>query len=236
MIKMSHLAVAGAAFLSVAATQSRGALQLYYEELFNINPGGATTFELGELNEQNGWHSIPGVASVVRWGQGNRRVGVATVSRGAAFGFETLVTSPVFANVPQPTGEDYVLTMLVGFDRSDVTWYVTPKNVSNNKVITRIKFAAGGGIFLLVPDGQGGGNFEPVPGMTWQANHNYTIVLAARGDGRLQFSLDQRNVANFEGASFIQGIEAISIETGNERSGRAMLFDKVKVRYGHLPN
>lgn len=236
MIKMSHLAVAAAAFISVTATQSHAALQLYYEELFNINPGGATTFELGELNEQNGWRSIPGTASVVQWGQANRRVGVATVSRGAAFGFETLVNSPVFANIPTPTGEDYVLTMLVAFDRNDVTWYVTPKNVSNNTVITRIKFAAGGGVFLLVPNGQGGGDFEPVPGMTWQANHNYTIVLAARADGRLQFSLDQRQVADFNGASFIQGIEAVSIETSNERSGRGMLFDKIKVRHGHLPN
>lgn len=234
MIKMSHLAVAAAAFVTLAASQSQASLQLYYDEPFSLNPNAPRTYELGELNLQNGWHSIPGVASVVHWGAGTRRVGVAAVSRGAAFGFETLVTSPVFASIPEPTGEDYVLTMLVGFNDTDVTWYVTPKNVSNNKVITRIKFAAGGDIFILVPDGQGGGAFEPVPGMTWQANRNYTIVLAARADGRLQFGLDQRQVVDFEGASFVQGIEAIAVETGNERSGRAIVFDKIRVRHGSL--
>jgi len=218
----------------LGASQSHAALQIYYEEPFSLNPSAPQPFQLGELNAQNGWRSIPGVASVVHWGEGNRRVGVASVSRGAAFGFETLVTSPAFADIAQPTGEDYVLTMLVGFDSPDVTWYVTPKNVSNNRVVTRIKFAARGGLLILVPDEQGGGHSEPVPGMTWQPNHNYTIVLVARADGRLQFSLDQRQVANFSGASFIQGIEAISIETSNERSGRAMLFDKIKVRKGHM--
>ncbi len=234
MIKMSQIAVVAAAFVTLTAAQSHAALELYYEELFSLNPNAPQPFELGELNGQNGWRSIPGVGSVVHWGQNNRQVGVAAISRGAAFGFETLITSPVFADIPQATGEDYVLTMLVMFDSSSVTWYVTPKNVSNNTVITRIQFAAGGGVFILVPNGQGGGNFEPVPNVTWQPNRNYAIVLVARADGRLQFSLDQRQIAEFDGASFIQGIEAISVETSNERSGRIMLFDKIKVRKGHM--
>lgn len=234
MIRISHIATIVAALVTLVAAQAPAALQLYYSEPFSVNPNAPRTFELGELNTQHGWRSIPGVAEVVRWGEAGNRVGVGVVSRGGAFGFETLVTSPKFANIPNRTGKDYVLTMLFGFDRRDVTWYITPKNLSNNLVVTRIKFAAGGNVYVLVPDGMGGGNFEQVPDVTWNANVNYTLILAARADGRLQISLDQRDVADFDGASFLQGIEAISIETGNERAGRGMLFDKIKVREGTI--
>ncbi len=234
MIRYSHITAVVAALVALVASTANAALVVYYEEPFSLNPSAPRTFVLGELNGQHGWQSIPGTASVAYWGQGDRRVGVSVTSRGAAFGFETLVSSPVFASIPQPTGDDYVMTMLLGFDRNDVTWYVTPKNVTNNRVVTRVKFAAGGGIFVLVPDGQGGGAYEPIPNMTWEPNHNYTLVLAARGDGRLQISLDQRSVVEFDGASFIQGIEAVAIETGNERAGRKMIFDKIKVRDGRI--
>ncbi len=234
MIKMSHLAAAAAAILTLGAAQSQAALRVYYYEPFSVRPGAERQFQPGELNTQHSWRSVPGVASVVQWGNTDRKVGVSVVSRGAAFGFETLVTSPTFASIPQPTGDDYVMTMQIAFDRGDVSWYITPKNVSRNKVITRVKFAAGGNVFVLVPDGQGGGSYERVPNVTWQPRHNYTLVLAARGDSRLQISLDQRSVADFNGASFVQGIEAISIETGNERAGRGMLFGMIKVRDGRI--
>lgn len=234
MIRYSHITAVVAALVALVASTASAALVVYYEEPFSLNPNAPRTYTLGELNGQNGWESIPGTAVVTHWGEGNRRVGVGVTSRGAAFGFETLVSSPVFASIPQPTGKDYVMTMLLGFDRTDVSWYVTPKNVSNNRVVTRVKFAAGGGIFVLVPDGQGGGAYEQVPNMTWEAHHNYTLVLVARADGRLQISLDQRSVADFNGASFIQGIEAVAIETGNERAGRKMIFDKIKIRDGHI--
>lgn len=234
MIRYSHITAVVAALVALVASTANAALVIYYEEPFSVHPNAVRQFEAGELNGQHGWQSIPGFATVMRWGQTDRRTGVGVVSRGAAFGFETLVTSPTFASIPQPTGDDYVMTMQFAFDRTDVSWYVTPKNLSNNRVVTRVKFAAGGGIFVLVPDGQGGGAYEPVPNLTWEAHHNYTLVLAARADGRLQISLDQRSVAEFNGASFIQGIEAISIETSNERAGRGMLFGMIKVRDGRI--
>jgi len=234
MIRLSHLGVVVAVLMSGPAMESRAALEIYYSEPFSIQPESERPFQLGELNGQHGWRSIPGVAEVMNWGMAGRRVGVGVRSRGSAFGFETLVTSPIFASIPQPTGDDYVLTMLFGFTSPDVTWYITPKNISNNVVVTRIKFERGGLIWVLVPDGQGGGAFELVPNFTWSPRVNYTLVLAARADGRLHISIDQRQVADFNGASFVQGIEAISIETGNERPGRGMIFDKIRVRDGRI--
>ena len=214
--------------------QSQAALEIYYSEPFDVRPNSPRRFQAGELNGQHGWRSIPGVAQIMRWTPNTDQVGVGVTSRGSAFGFETLVTSPVFAQIPEPTGDDYVLTLLVGFNSRDVTWYITPKNVSNNRVVTRIKFQRGGSIWLLVPDGQGGGAFELVPDTTWRANTIHTVVLAARDDGRLHISIDQRQVADFTGASFIPGIEAISIETDNERPDRGMIFDKIRVRDGRI--
>ncbi len=234
MIRLSHLSVLVCVLLAAAAMESRGALIIYYSEPFSLQSNAERQFQLGELNGQHGWRAIPGVAQVQNWGMTGRRVGVGVTSRGSAFGFETLVTSPTFADIPQPNGKDYVLTMLFGFNSGDVTWYITPKNVSNNRVITRVKFERGGRIWVLVPDGQGGGAFELVENFTWSPRVNYTLVLAARADGRLHISIDQRQVADFTGASFIQGIEAISIETGNERPGRGMLFDKIRVREGRI--
>ncbi len=234
MIRLSHLGALVAMMMMALAADSQAALRLYYSEPFGISPGSPRQFQFGELNGQHGWRSIPGVAAVTRWGQTDRRVGVGVVSRGSAFGFETLVTSPKFADIPDPTGKDYALTMLFGFTSSEVTWYITPKNVSNNIVVTRVKFERGGRVWILVPDGQGGGAFELVPNMTWQPNVNYTLVLAARADGRLHLSIDQRQVADFSGAAFVPGIEAISIETDNERTGRGMIFDKIRVRDGSI--
>lgn len=234
MIRLSHIGVLVTTLGLALAAPSQAALRLYYSEPFSVAPNAPRQFEFGELNLQHGWRSIPGVATVRRWGEADRRVGVGVVSRGSAFGFETLVTSPKFADIPEPNGKDYALTMLFGFSSSDVTWYITPKNVSNNVVVTRVKFERGGRIWILVPDGQGGGAFELVPNMTWSPNVNYTLVLAARADGRLHLSIDQRQVADFTGAAFVPGIEAISIETDNERTGRGMIFDKIRVRDGRI--
>lgn len=234
MIRLSQIGVLVTTLVLALAGPSKAALRIYYDEPFDVRPSGERRFEPGELNGQHGWRSIPGVAEITRWTPNTNQVGVGVRSRGSAFGFETLVTSPKFADIPQPNGKDYVMTMLVGFDSRDVTWYVTPKNVSNNIVITRIKFERGGRIWLLVPDGQGGGAYELVPNSTWRSNTIHTIVLAARADGRLHFAIDQRDVADFTGAAFVPGIEAISIETDNERTGRGMIFDKIRVRDGRI--
>jgi hypothetical protein len=218
----------------LAAAPAKAALLIYYEEPFSLGVNAERRFELGELNGQHGWTSVPGRAQIARWGFDQVRVGAGCVSRGAAFGFETLMQSPRFATFPNNNqNEDFVMTMLTGFRESDVSWYITPINVSHNKIVTRIKFEAGGAVKVLVPDGQGGSSFVQIPNFTWEPIRNYTIVIASHDDGLLQISIDNRDVIDFEGGVFAHGIEAISIQTDNQRAGRAMIIDKIRVRRGH---
>lgn len=238
MIKITRIVPAVAAFaagFALHAAPARAqttAMELYYEEPFSTNPDAENPFVEGELNGQNEWQSVPGQAEIVSWGRVGRRTGVAVTSRGGAFGFETLVSSPAFAEFPEPTDDDYILTMLVGFKQRDVTWYVTPKNDSQNTVVTRIKFDKNGTVYVLVPDGAGGGDFVPVPNFTWQANHNYTLNMVMRDDGLMSIAFDNREASHFEGLAFGLGIEAIAVETDNDRAGRTVVIDKIRVRHG----
>ncbi len=217
----------------ITGAQAKAELNLYYIENFNDLIVGS------ELNGQNGWVAIPGQAFVVKGNAPNKTIiGGGVVSRGSAFGFEALASTPQFAILPDNEDElDYVLTMTIKPFSDRTTWYITPKNISQNVVLTRLKFEADTGkAYILVPDGMGGGDFEEIPGVTWEANKHYDLVFVFRSNSVFQLLVNQRLTVDFESPSFAVGVEQISFETGNERIGDWLKFDNIRARDGKVNN
>lgn len=222
------------ALLTAGRTASAAGLTTYFEERFPIQGQLERIFVLGSLDGQHGWEARADMATVTHWGQAGRRVGVTLRSRGLGFGFEQVVASPQFVQIDPFSDEDFVMTMLIGFDSTRTGWYVTPKNVTQNSILTRLYFEPGGALLVLVPDGLGGGDFVKVPGFAWEAHVKYSLTLAFFDSGVFKLGINDRLVAVFESAFFAKGIEAIAFETDNNRIGDHMIFDKIILRSGYI--
>lgn len=214
--------------LTLASAPAQGELTTIYEETFN-------SFNVGQpLDGQGGWDAIPANAVIATAGAGGRRIGVEFTSLTSGTGFRRLAVSPTFADFPNPVDDDFVVTTVIGFRSDRSSWYITPVNQSQNLVLTRVKFQAGGTISVLVPDGFGGGVFEPVNNVTWVVNEAYTLNLVFRKEGIFQLAFSSRGVAQFESTAFTSGVEAVQFECDNERTGSKMLMDEIRVRQGNL--
>ncbi|MFG0328323.1 MAG: hypothetical protein ACF8PN_00355 [Phycisphaerales bacterium] len=234
MIKLARLGATLTMALLVVAGAARADLTTYYAEDFCLGQE-PECFDSGlELNGQHGWSAVRGQTELGRTTNAGRRTGWAAETRGAAFGFEALVRSPRFDVIPDPGNDDFVVTLICGFKGMRSTWYITPTNRTTGSIATRIRFSPDGSIAVLVPDGFGGGDFEPVPGVSWTEDEVYNITMVFRGNGTFQLGVNNREIASFESSGFAVGIEAISFETDNQRIGDRILVDRIVARRGRI--
>lgn len=214
----------------IGAGQASGELTKIYEEYFTEYPVGTP------LNGQGGWSALPNHVFVAGYPNNEdpfQIIGSAT-SRGPITGFETMAVTPQFATVPPNSGLDYVTTMRLAFDSTRTSWYITLRNVSQKTIVSRVAFEAGGTISVLVPDGQGGGGFVPVEGVSWRADRLVLVTMVNDDNGVFRLAINGREVADVEAPAFAVGVEQISFECGNERVGDTMYFDRIISREGNV--
>ncbi|MBL1215994.1 MAG: hypothetical protein D8M59_00695 [Planctomycetes bacterium] len=226
-------AVAAAAF--VVAGQATADVEPYYSESFPIDGSFPRLYSLGDLNAQNGWAAVIGQTAIANGPSGTSwqdHTGIQMTSRGVGFGFETMASSPTFADLPINPDEDFFLTCMVFFEDRGTTWYITPEHRSSGTVISRLRFEAGGSLSVFVPDGFGGGSYDLVPDFTWEAWTRYVIHCEFFKEGFLRLAINTREVALYESAAFAAGIEGLTIETKNERIGSVMYVDHFRTRRG----
>lgn len=207
----------------------------YYIESFPVAGSFPRLYQLGDLNGQNGWTGVIGNAVIDSGPVGTSwedHTGIEMTSRGVGFGFEVMASSPTFADFPVFPDEDFFFTCQVIFEDNKATWYVTPEHRSSRTVITRIRFNAGGTLSVFVPDGFGGGAYEPVPDFTWNAKTRYVIHCELYREGFLRLAINTKEVALFESPAFAVGIEGVTFETKNERIGSVMYVDHFLARNG----
>jgi len=217
------VALALAGFAADAAGQN---FRTFYVETFNSMQADAP------LDGQRGWRANDDQVIVVPR-DGSSNLQVELTSRGPVFGFEELARSPDGPTVTEEDNQSDLISFSVVFDSTECSWYVTPINESRNTALTRLWFRRGGTLEILVPDGQGVG-FVPVPDFTWETDVRYSFLLLTTNTGVLGLSQvleDDERVTLFEGVAFASGVEALTIECGNERSGTRMFFDNVRGRF-----
>lgn len=218
--------LAAIALLCIGAQQAmaQGGFRLVYFEKFNqmrLNQ---------DLNGQRGWSSLDDGNVVVANPPGNsNQIGALFSGRGPVFGFEQMAESPQFAEIPPNSGFSYVVRLQIGFENTRTSWYVTPKNVTSETVVSRVWFRAGGTVEVLVPLDGGGQGFVPVPDFTWEGGRIYELTMLIRGDGTLRMGVDNDEVLLYDGPAFIEGVEAVSFECGGERVGDQMFIDDLKI-------
>lgn len=227
-----------AVFLGVAGftvNTARAELQPYYVEYFPVTGGYTRLFEKGDLNQQYGWVAIPDYVTIVDGPAGTiweNHTGVNISSMGLGFGFKKMAQSPQFGNFPANPDEDFIISTSVYFDDSRNTFYVTPMNYTLNTALTRLKFQAGGLLYVLVPDGFGGGDFVQVPDFTWQIGQTYSLHCEFHKEGVFALGINSTEIAAFESSVFAVGVEGIIFSSDNERIGSNMYVDRIRARRG----
>jgi len=222
--------------VELTATGASAQLDHYYREIFPTTGNYERIFSKGDINGQHDWVGVENYAQVTSGPSGSAwsdHTGLTVTSRGTGFGFEPLAESSKFGDFPDTPTDDFYLTVpVIIMEDSRVSWFITPVNISQSTVLTRIQFEANGGLSVFVPDGFGGGSFEAVEGFTWELDTLYTVYIEFTHDGVLSLGINEMDVAVFQSAAFGVGIEAVHIETSNERIGSEMYIDEIHAREG----